>query len=157
MIGALHHPTPTELRAVTAHRAFHQKIAERAEALRAPPSPVCPHCGGNKSFARPVAFSVANLSPMARIQHIVARSFGVKAADLISGRRDHDIIRPRQIAYYFAKELTPHSWQEIGRRFGNRDHSSIFHGVRKIESLLSGDLELAAKIAALRSELESLL
>ncbi len=84
------------------------------------------------------------------IQRIVARHFNVSKADLLSSRRTRTIVRPRQIAMYLAKVLTPRSLPEIGRRFGGRDHTTVLHAVRKIEGLIEGDKSLADEIELLK-------
>ena len=80
------------------------------------------------------------------IQRIVARQFNVSRNDLLSNRRTRVIVRPRQIAMYLAKVMTPRSLPEIGRRFGGRDHTTVLHAVRKIETLTSEDQKLSHEI-----------
>lgn len=84
------------------------------------------------------------------IQVVVARHYNVSKADLLSARRMRTIVRPRQIAMYLAKILTPRSLPEIGRRFGGRDHTTVLHAVRKIEGMIAGDKTLADEIALLK-------
>ncbi len=84
------------------------------------------------------------------IQVVVARHYNVSKADLLSSRRTRTIVRPRQIAMYLAKTLTPRSLPEIGRRFGGRDHTTVLHAVRKIEGLIEGDKTLADEIEMLK-------
>ncbi len=84
------------------------------------------------------------------IQRVVARHYNVSKADLLSSRRTRTIVRPRQIAMYLAKMLTPRSLPEIGRRFGGRDHTTVLHAVRKIEGLIQGDMTLADEIELLK-------
>lgn len=84
------------------------------------------------------------------IQRIVARQFNVSKNDLLSNRRTRVIVRPRQIAMYLAKVMTPRSLPEIGRRFGGRDHTTVLHAVRKIESLTGEDQKLAHEIELLK-------
>ena len=84
------------------------------------------------------------------IQRVVARHYNVSKADLLSSRRTRTIVRPRQIAMYLAKMLTPRSLPEIGRRFGGRDHTTVLHAVRKIEELIAGDKILADEIEMLK-------
>jgi len=84
------------------------------------------------------------------IQRVVAHHYNVSKADLLSSRRTRTIVRPRQIAMYLAKVLTPRSLPEIGRRFGGRDHTTVLHAVRKIEGLLGGDKTLADEIELLK-------
>ena len=68
--------------------------------------------------------------------------------------RVRTIARPRQIAMYLAKQLTPRSLPEIGRRFGGRDHTTIMHGVRRIEELMTTDSQMADDLQLLRRQLE---
>jgi chromosomal replication initiator protein len=84
------------------------------------------------------------------IQRVVARHYNVSKADLLSSRRTRTIVRPRQIAMYLAKVLTPRSLPEIGRRFGGRDHTTVLHAVRKIEGMIQGDNTLADEIEMLK-------
>lgn len=84
------------------------------------------------------------------IQKIVARQFNVSRNDLLSNRRTRVIVRPRQVAMYLAKVMTPRSLPEIGRRFGGRDHTTVLHAVRKIEDMSSKDQKLAREIELLK-------
>ena len=88
------------------------------------------------------------------IQRIVARHYNVSRSDLLSSRRTANVVRPRQIAMYLAKTLTLRSLPEIGRRFGGRDHTTVLHAVRKIESLIGTDNGLAAEIEQLKGQLQ---
>ena len=69
------------------------------------------------------------------IQKTVADYFKIRVADLLSKKRSRSVARPRQIAMALAKELTNHSLPEIGDAFGGRDHTTVLHGCRRIESL----------------------
>ena len=84
------------------------------------------------------------------IQRVVASHFNVSKADLLSARRTRNIVRPRQIAMYLAKMLTPRSLPEIGRHFGGRDHTTVLHAVRKVEELIRGDRNLAEEVELLK-------
>lgn len=84
------------------------------------------------------------------IQKIVSRQFNVARNDLLSNRRTRVIVRPRQIAMYLSKIMTPRSLPEIGRRFGGRDHTTVLHAVRKIEGMLAEDQKLAHEIELLK-------
>lgn len=88
------------------------------------------------------------------IQRVVAVHYQVSRSDLVSSRRTRAIVVPRQIAMYLAKVLTPRSLPEIGRRFGNRDHTTVLHAVRKIEGLIGRDKSLARDVEALRRRIE---
>jgi chromosomal replication initiator protein len=78
------------------------------------------------------------------ILRIISRHFGVSKGDLLSQRRHRSVVWPRQIGMYLAKQLTARSLPEIGRRFGNRDHTTVLHAIRKIEGELSGNPRLKA-------------
>ena len=69
------------------------------------------------------------------IQKTVAEYFKIRVGDLLSKKRSRSIARPRQFAMALAKELTNHSLPEIGDAFGGRDHTTVLHGCRRIESL----------------------
>ncbi|HBM91340.1 MAG TPA: chromosomal replication initiator protein DnaA [Rhodospirillaceae bacterium] len=73
------------------------------------------------------------------IQKKVAEHYNIRIADMHSARRARAVARPRQIAMYLAKQLTPRSLPEIGRKFGGRDHTTVIHAVRKIEELSAYD------------------
>jgi chromosomal replication initiator protein len=84
------------------------------------------------------------------IQRIVARHYNVSKTELLSNRRTRTIVKPRQVAMYLSKVLTPRSLPEIGRRFGGRDHTTVLHAVRKIEGLSVSDTTLAQELELLR-------
>lgn len=89
------------------------------------------------------------------IQRAVCAHYKLDKSEMASKRRVRAIARPRQVAMYLAKELTPRSYPEIGRRFGGRDHSTVIHAVRTVEALRVSDSELDAEIAAIRRSLNS--
>ncbi len=89
------------------------------------------------------------------IQRAVCAHYRLDKAEMASKRRVRAVARPRQVAMYLAKELTPRSYPEIGRRFGGRDHSTVIHAVRTVEALRVTDSELDAEIAAIRRSLNS--
>jgi chromosomal replication initiator protein len=88
------------------------------------------------------------------IQRKVAEHYNIRLSDMIGPKRLRVIARPRQVAMYLAKQLTPRSLPEIGRRFGGRDHTTIMHGVRKIEDLMSTDSQLSDDLLRLRRALQ---
>ena len=73
------------------------------------------------------------------IQKTVADYFKIRIGDLLSKKRSRSIARPRQFGMALAKELTNHSLPEIGDAFGGRDHTTVLHGCRRIESLRETD------------------
>ena len=76
------------------------------------------------------------------IQKTVADFYRVKVPELFSKKRTADLVKPRQIAMYFAKELTSLSLPEIGESFGGRDHTTVLHAVRKITENRKTDTQL---------------
>jgi chromosomal replication initiator protein len=89
------------------------------------------------------------------IQKRVAEHFNIRLADMHSARRARAVARPRQVAMYLCKQLTPRSLPEIGRKFGGRDHTTVMHAVRKIEELLAEDRALGEDIDLLKRMLET--
>ena len=89
------------------------------------------------------------------IQKKVAEHFKIRMADMVSARKQRAIARPRQIAMYLAKRLTSRSLPEIGRKFGGRDHTTVMHGVRRVEELMAGDRAFAEDVELLERMLES--
>lgn len=87
------------------------------------------------------------------IQKTVADHFSLKQADLLSERRTRSVARPRQIAMYLCKQHTTRSYPDIGRRFGGRDHTTVLHGVRKIDELMAQDEQIARDVEALTRKL----
>ncbi len=88
------------------------------------------------------------------IQRTVARQYNISRADLLSSRRTANVVRPRQIAMYLSKALTLRSLPEIGRRFGGRDHTTVLHAVRKVETLMVNDARLAEEVEVLKRLLQ---
>lgn len=89
------------------------------------------------------------------IQRKVAEHYNVRLSDMIGPKRMRTIARPRQVAMYLSKHLTTRSLPEIGRRFGGRDHTTIMHGIRKIDELMVDDRQLTEDVDLLRRLLES--
>lgn len=84
---------------------------------------------------------------IAAIKRAVCAEFGVSHIDLISPRRLRAVYRPRQVAMLIASRETLSSLCEIGRHLGGRDHTTIRHGILRMEALIAGDAELAARVA----------
>ena len=87
------------------------------------------------------------------ILRIVSRHFAVPKAEILSDRRHRSVVRPRQIGMYLAKQLTSRSLPEIGRRFGNRDHTTVLHAIRKIDKELGDNPRLKDEIEELKRQL----
>ncbi len=89
------------------------------------------------------------------IQRKVSDHYNIRLSDLIGPKRLRTFARPRQIAMYLSKQLTSRSLPEIGRRFGGRDHTTVMHGVRRIEELKVKDNQIAEDLELLRRSLEA--
>jgi len=89
------------------------------------------------------------------ILRIVSRHFGVSKGDLLSQRRHRSVVWPRQIGMYLAKQMTARSLPEIGRRFGNRDHTTVLHAIRKIEGVLTDNPRLRDELDELKKMLNT--
>jgi len=89
------------------------------------------------------------------IQTRVSDHYRIRKAEMTSARRAREVARPRQVAMYLSKQLTPRSLPEIGRRFGGRDHTTVIHAVKQIEKLRAQDAELDADIRLLTRQLEN--
>jgi chromosomal replication initiator protein len=89
------------------------------------------------------------------IQRRVAEHWNIRLTDMSSARRARAVARPRQVAMYLAKQLTSRSLPEIGRKFGNRDHTTVMHAVSRITELMERDTAFAEDVELLRRMLES--
>jgi chromosomal replication initiator protein len=87
------------------------------------------------------------------ILRIVSRHFAVSKQDILSQRRHRSVVRPRQIGMYLAKHLTSRSLPEIGRRFGDRDHTTVLHAIRKIDKEVGENPRLKDEIEELKRQL----
>jgi chromosomal replication initiator protein len=89
------------------------------------------------------------------ILKVVSRHYGVTRSDLLSQRRHRSVVWPRQIGMFLAKQLTARSLPEIGRRFGNRDHTTVLHAIRKIEGVIEGNPRVRDEIEELKKHLNT--
>lgn len=89
------------------------------------------------------------------IQRKVSDHFNIRLSDMIGPKRLRSYARPRQVAMYLCKKMTSRSLPEIGRRFGGRDHTTVMHGVRRIEELKVQDGQMAEDLELLRRSLEA--
>lgn len=103
---------------------------------------ICTCCGS------PIA-PPARTVPIVEIQAAVASWYRLRPAELVSQRRMREVVRPRQIAMYLARELTPRSLPEIGRSFGGRDHTTVLHAIRTIGRLREIDADLDSDVREL--------
>lgn len=88
------------------------------------------------------------------IQRKVSDHYNIRLSDMVGPKRLRSYARPRQVAMYLCKHMTSRSLPEIGRRFGGRDHTTVMHGVRRIEELKASDGQIAEDLELLRRALE---
>jgi chromosomal replication initiator protein len=100
-----------------------------------------------KSFDRRVTIQ--------EIQKKVAEHWNIRVTEMSSARRSRNIARPRQVAMYLAKQLTSKSLPDIGRHFGDRDHTTVMHAVARVTELVGKDAAFADDVELLRRMLES--
>ena len=86
-----------------------------------------------------------------KIQNIVSNYFNISLSDMLSQRRSRPLASPRQIAIYLAKKMTTRSLPEIGRRFANRDHTTVIHAVKTITRLSEQDDEMKNNVIQIKS------
>ncbi|MEE9434622.1 MAG: chromosomal replication initiator protein DnaA [Sphingorhabdus sp.] len=89
------------------------------------------------------------------IQRAVCEYYRIDRSEMSSKRRARAVVRPRQVAMYIAKVMTPRSYPEIGRKFGGRDHSTVIHAVRLVENLRAQDSDMDNDVRTLLRQLEA--
>jgi chromosomal replication initiator protein len=89
------------------------------------------------------------------IQKQVAAHWNIRVSEMSSARRSRNIARPRQVAMYLAKQLTSKSLPDIGRHFGDRDHTTVMHAVARVTELIEKDTTFAEDVELLRRTLEN--
>jgi hypothetical protein len=93
---------------------------------------------------------------VAEIQQAVSEHYHLPIEEMTSARRAREVARPRQVAMYLSKQLTPRSLPEIGRRFGWRDHTTVMHAIKQVEKLAAADPEFRENVIAILERLEPL-
>ena len=96
-------------------------------------------------------FNQAKIVTVDKIQNTVSNYFNISLNDMLSQRRSRPLARPRQIAMFLAKRLTTRSLPEIGRRFANRDHTTVIHAVKTITKLSEKDEEMKKNLIQIKS------
>ncbi|CUH34134.1 Chromosomal replication initiator protein DnaA [Jannaschia seosinensis] len=89
-----------------------------------------------------------------QIMKVTCEHYALRMSDMTSARRSRTVARPRQMAMFLAKKLTPRSYPEIGRKFGGRDHTTVLYAVRKIEELMASEPQIAEDAQLLQRKLE---
>jgi len=87
------------------------------------------------------------------IQNLVASYFNLNIQEMLSPRRSRALARPRQIAMYLAKQHTTNSLPDIGRKFSNRDHTTVIHAVKKIDDLIKKDNSIRQSIIEIKKKI----
>src|SRR5208337_480436 len=152
--------TPAQIAAHEAHKARQARMSPPVTKIIPPapkPAKEEPKPASLRALAswerRRAAESAAGYPTLTSIIETVAEAYGVSEIDIISMRRTIYEVVPRQVAMYLSKELTLNGYSDIGRRFGDRDHTTALHGWRRIRDRLKWDADLAEKVAALRATL----
>ena len=101
----------------------------------------------------PIPVMSANGTKISHIREVVAAHYGVTPDEVNSARREAKIMRPRQVTYYLGKKLTNLSLPNIARQIGNRDHTTILSGIRKMNRLLESDEKFAAEVCMLEEKI----
>ena len=96
-------------------------------------------------------YNSAKVITIDKIQNVTSNFFNITLSDMLSPRRSRPLARPRQVAMYLAKKLTSRSLPEIGRKFANRDHTTVIHAVKTIEKLTESNDELKKNVEELKS------
>jgi chromosomal replication initiator protein len=87
------------------------------------------------------------------IQRAVAEQFGMRVSDLKQKNNSRNVVVPRQIAMYLAKQMTEASLPEIGRQFGNKHHTTVMHSIAKIDEQRRADKDLHRTLNKLQEQL----
>ena len=95
-------------------------------------------------------FSQIRVITVDKIQNVVSNYFNIALSEMLSQRRSRPLARPRQIAMFLAKKMTSRSLPEIGRRFANRDHTTVIHAVKTISRLSEQDDEMKKNISQIK-------
>ena len=167
--------TPSQRAIHARHRQINQRVADAA-AIRferrwrkpvpassetpAPEQPVTETKPPDKCDERAWTITICGVADLPRrppsmneIMRAVAVEYRVTVIDIVSARRAKKVVLPRHIAMLLARRLTHLSMPQIGRHLGNRDHTTILHGVRSIEQKLASDTALAEVIARIELSL----
>ena len=127
--------------------------------VRAKPIPVQPQeidAGWEGMWFHDLVFGHSKEPRVVRVREIqeaVCKHYSVSILDVLSGRRTHEVAFPRQVGMYLCRHLTPHSYAEIGRRFGGRDHTTVIHASQKIGGLVGFDMKVTCDVNTLRKVL----
>lgn len=127
------------------------KVLEAAPSLNAQPAPFIPPAP-MRPYTTPIEPAAVTRPTLAAILKAVSVSFRVSVLDIISHRRQRQIVVPRQVVMYLGRRLTIRSYPDIGRVLGGRDHTTCMHGASKIEQRRLVDPDLDLKLTEIEAE-----
>ena len=87
------------------------------------------------------------------IINVVAEHFGVRPDDISSKKRNSEFVQPRQVVMYLCRELTDVSLNNIAKLLGKKDHTTIIHGINKVEAELSTNEEFKNKMEIIKKKI----
>ncbi len=93
----------------------------------------------------------SKVTTIEKIQNVTSNFYSISLEEMLSQRRSRPLARPRQIAMYLAKKLTTRSLPEIGRKFANRDHTTVIHAVKTIDKLSQNNEEIKKNVEEIKS------
>ena len=96
-------------------------------------------------------YNTSKVISIDKIQNVTSNFFSISLGEMLSPRRSRPLARPRQMAMYLAKKLTSRSLPEIGRKFANRDHTTVIHAVKTIDKLIESNDEMRKNVEELKS------
>lgn len=106
-------------------------------------------------ICRPAAFPVRHRLTTVKIRSVVEDFYGMERGDLLTKSRHRCLAHPRQLAMYFARELTNKSLPDIGKWFGGFDHTTVIHAIKAVKARIANDPDYAADVEVLRERLQA--
>jgi hypothetical protein len=157
--------TPSQREAQQRRREAEARIAKAAQAVTEDRAEAAAPRAGASAFFAAAWDMLGSAAPppddqprlhltVQTIIQSVCEHYRVTTGDVVSASRTQELVVPRQVAMFLARALTRRSLPEIGRRFGQRRHTTVLHAVRKITSQMQGDAGLARDIAAITRKLK---
>jgi chromosomal replication initiator protein len=143
--------TPLEKEIAERRKAFQQKIAKAAANVAQEESQK-----KIQQFIEPKSKIVAAIARPALVQIIlkkVSSQYKITEHELLSARQSEKVWMPRHIAYYLCQQLTGYSYPQIAKFMNKKDHTTIMHGVRKIEEKIANDVEFKKEIQKLKRKI----
>ena len=92
---------------------------------------------------------LAHGGSLGTVKRVVAKSYGVRIADIVGPSRKRQFLWPRRVAMYLAREVTEHSYPEIGRAFGGRHHATVIQSERAVRDQIERSAEIRSELRAM--------